>query len=157
MFYWGMLRHGYWLVEYLSISRLLKRAPVAYTRAFLYTETDDNDLTYFLLHQLDIISRAIADLETWLDKKTRELRSVEASIETADGVNIRQQALLAHALRNPAAIYTIQSHRRSHNVAYATARSDLLQLVDKGFLQQAKRSRAMIFSPSPQLKELLSQ
>ena len=67
LFYWAMLHHGYWLVEYLSISRLIRRAPAQYARAVLFTETDGNDLTYFILHQLKIIRRAIDDLDRWLE------------------------------------------------------------------------------------------
>lgn len=48
LFYWVMSREGYWLYEYVSISRILKKARAQYARAFLYTETDENDTTYFL-------------------------------------------------------------------------------------------------------------
>jgi len=49
LFYWCMARQGYWLCEFVSISRILRRARGQYARAYLYTETDDNDVTYFLL------------------------------------------------------------------------------------------------------------
>ena len=55
LFYWSMLRQGHWLAEHVSISRILRKAPARYVRSFLYTETDDNDLTYFVLHQLDVL------------------------------------------------------------------------------------------------------
>ena len=58
-----MLKSGYWLFEYISISRLLKNAPAKYTRAYLYVENDDLDLTYFLYHQAEIIKRAIGELD----------------------------------------------------------------------------------------------
>src|SRR5258708_3942640 len=51
LFYWSMLSSRYWLAEYLTISTILRKAPLQYSRSFLYTESDDNDLTYFLLHQ----------------------------------------------------------------------------------------------------------
>ncbi len=51
LFYWSMLRQGYWLFEFISISDTLRKAPATYARAFLYTESDENDLTYFLVHQ----------------------------------------------------------------------------------------------------------
>ncbi len=156
LFYWSMLRHGYWLVEYLSISRLLRRAPAQYARVFLYTETDDNDLTYFILHQLGIIRQAIRDLERWLEHKMGELRKLEQRLHAETELNHRQRALLAHALRHRDAIYTIQSHRRSHDVAYATARSDLLSLVQLGLLIQHKRGRAMTFRPAADLESRLS-
>src|SRR5690606_26584464 len=58
LFYWSMLRNGYWLAEYLSISRILKVKAGQYKRAFLRTETDENDLTYFVDHQLDVLHQA---------------------------------------------------------------------------------------------------
>ena len=35
-----MLRHDYWMFEFISISRKLVEAPGRYARAFLHTETD---------------------------------------------------------------------------------------------------------------------
>src|SRR5207302_11428896 len=55
LFYWYMRTHGYWLVEYLSISRILQNAPAKYTRAFLLTETDERDATYFIVYQLEVL------------------------------------------------------------------------------------------------------
>ena len=52
LFFWSLRTKGYWLVEYLSISKILREAPGKYNRAFLLTETDEGDTTYFLLHQL---------------------------------------------------------------------------------------------------------
>jgi Fic family protein len=62
LFYWSMRRHGYWLTEYLSISRILRNAPAKYTRSFMLTETDDGDTTYFILYQLSVIERAVEEL-----------------------------------------------------------------------------------------------
>lgn len=142
LFYWSMIRHGYWLFEYISISRILKIAPSKYKMAYLLTETDDNDLTYFILYQLEVMMQGISDLEEYLEKKIAAVRDVEQRIRATEGLNHRQLALLSHALRHPQADYTIKSHQRSHNVAYATARSDLFQLVEAGYLtavQSGKR------------------
>lgn len=46
LFYWFMFKSGYWLFEYISISRLLKESPAKYARAYL--ETDDLDMTYYI-------------------------------------------------------------------------------------------------------------
>ena len=59
LFYWLMLRHGYWLFEFISISEVILKAPVKYGEAFLYTETDQNDLTYFIIHQVEVIRKSI--------------------------------------------------------------------------------------------------
>ena len=62
LFYWSMLRSGYWLSEYVSISSVLKKAPGKYVAAYLHTETDDSDLSYFVEHQLGVIEQAINGL-----------------------------------------------------------------------------------------------
>jgi len=137
LFYWSMLRQGYWLFEFISISRILKQSPARYGRAFLETETDDNDLTYFILFHLRVILRALEDLDTYLQRKTEQVRSVESLLQQSD-LNHRQIALLSHALRHPGHEYTIKAHQTSHRVAYASARSDLLLLTERGLLQQRR-------------------
>ncbi len=147
LFYRTLLQHDYWLAEFLSISRILRRAPVQYQKAFLYTETDDGDFTYFLLHQLQVLCRAIEHLFETLEAKVAEVRQVEWALRREPDLNSRQMALLSHALRNPDAVYTIQGHRSSHGIAYQTARTDLLDLQRRGFLQLHRAGRQFRFFP----------
>jgi Fic family protein len=149
LFYWSMLRQGYWLFEFISISRILKQSPARYGRAFLETETDSNDLTYFILFQLQVILRALADLETYLQRKTEQVRSVESLLKQSD-LNHRQIALLSHAIRHPGHEYTIKTHQTSHRVAYASARSDLLILAGCGLLQQRRIGRKTLSFIAPE-------
>lgn len=145
LFYWSMLVQGYWLAEYLSISKILRKAPAQYARSFLHTETDSNDLTYFLDFQLGVILRAIDELQEYLGKKVKQIRRVEALLKRSTELNHRQLALLSNALRRPGTRYTIKSHQRSHNVVYETARTDLLELAEKELLTANKRGRAYEF------------
>ncbi len=147
LFYRSLLRQGYWLAEFLSISRLLHQAPVQYQRAFLYAETDGGDLTYFLLHQLDVLCGAIEDLFETLEEKVAEVRQIERALRREPDLNNRQMALLSHALRNLDAVYTIQAHQTSHRIAYQTARTDLLDLARRGFLQVHKSGKQYRFFP----------
>ena len=41
LFYWYMLKSGYWLTEYLSISRVIAKSKKSYENAYLYTEADE--------------------------------------------------------------------------------------------------------------------
>lgn len=145
LFYWSMISSGYWLCEYLAISRLLKKAPAAYGRSFLHCQSDENDLTYFVLYHLEVLQRSIDDLHTYLRRKMRELRRAEDLLGERSELNHRQIALLGHALRHESADYTIESHRRSHGVVYETARADLLALADLGLLTKRKAGRAFVF------------
>ena len=156
LFYWSMLRHGYWLFEFISISQIILKAPAKYGRAFLYTETDDNDLTYFVLHQLDVIRRAMKELHEYIERKTAALRDVESRLRGITELNRRQQALISRALRHPQQRYTCRSHQMSHNVVYETARTDLLDLERRDLLQGRKVGRTWVFTPVSDLEERLA-
>ncbi len=155
LFYWVMASQGYWLTEYLSISRVLNAARAKYRRSFLLTETDDLDATYFILYQLEVIVRAIDDLHEHLRHRMRELRETEEVLRRSD-LNHRQLALLGYALRHPDADFTYVSHASSHRVVRQSARRDLLELVDKGFLLPRRIGRAMHFRPVPDLHDRLT-
>lgn len=160
LFYWAMARQGYWLMAYLSISSVLRRSPGQYARAYLHTETDGNDTTYFLLHQLDAIRQAIDTLQGYLKEKTRETRATERLLEGVPSrgqFNHRQIALLSHALKHADALYTVESHRASHAVAYATARADLLQLGALGLLRQQSQGKRFVFLVPEDLLQRINQ
>ena len=155
LFYWCMLAQGYWLFEFISISRILLSAPAKYSRSFLYTETDDNDLTYFVLCQLRVICRAIEQLQEYIRRKTGEVRVIERLVRTNLDLNHRQLALLSHALRHPGFRYTISSHKASHRITYQTARTDLLGLGGLGLLERGRSGRQFVFNPPSDIEERL--
>ena len=151
VFYWFMLKHGYWLFEFLPISRLFLRAPVKYARSYLYTESDDGDLTYFIHYNLWVILRAIKDFHGYLVNQQEKISEAGKLLRSAPDLNHRQQSLISHALRHPDANYTIQEHQGTHRVCYATARADLIQLADAGYLTLVRRKNRTLFSPHVEL------
>lgn len=152
-FYWSMLRQGYWLTEFLTISTILRAAPAEYARAYVLTEQDGGDLTHFCLHQTGVLLRAVDNLHAYLDRKARELSSVRRQLAMAPGeFNHRQLALIEHARRTPGAFYSIESHRNSHAISIETARQDLMQLESKGLLGKSKAGRRFVWSPTPDLE-----
>jgi Fic family protein len=157
LFYWSMLRQGYWLFEYISISNIILKGPAQYGRAFLHTETDENDLTYFLLYHASVIRRAIDDLYASIDRRTQRLARAERDLRGLRDLNHRQRELISHALQHPGQRYTIESHRTSHGVVYETARSDMMDLEARGLLRKRKSGKTWIFTPAPDLEEKLSQ
>jgi len=156
LFYWSMLRHGFWLFEFVSISQIMLKAPAKYGRAFLYTETDSNDLTYFILYHLDVILSSIKQLHAYIKRRTERLEKLERQLRGLSRLNHRQRALISHALRHPYQQYTIKSHQISHNVVYQTSRLDLLDLEHKGILTSNKRGRTWYFSPVTNLEQKLA-
>lgn len=158
LFYWYMRTRRYWLVEYLSVSRILADAPAKYANSFLETETDERDTTYFILYQLHVIERAIEELHKYLARKAKEIRDVERLMRAGSAeFNHRQLALLGHAIRNPDSIYTFQTHAASHTVTHETARNDLLALVDKGLFERHRVGRRHTFTAHRQLADRLKK
>jgi Fic family protein len=156
LFYWSMRRHGYWLAEYLSISRILRQAPSQYARSFVLTESDEFDGTYFLISQLGVIRRAIEELQTYLKRKVREVQSVEAALRGSGDFNHRQLALLSHALRTTGASYTFATHAATHGVTHETARTDLLELEARDLLVRSSSGRPYRFGAASDLAARLA-
>ena len=162
LFYWSMARSGYWLMEFVSISHILRQAPAQYVKAYLHSETN-NDTTFFLLHQLATVRKAIVALHDYLARKTRDQHDTERLLQNVrlrGQFNHRQMALLTHALKNPGQGYRVDAHQRSHAVVYQTARADLLGLANLGLLGKVKQGQAYVFYAPEDLQqriELLRQ
>lgn len=161
LFYWMMAKQDYWLMEFASISQVIKKAPVQYGRAFLYTETDEGDTTYFIMHQLEVIKKAIDYLRQQLAKNAQELEATEQLLDKtslAGQLNHRQLALLKHALKHPNALYSIKEHQTSHCISYQTARTDLLKMVDEmGLLRKRKAGKSFVFVTPSDLRQRIEE
>jgi len=154
LFYWLMAKNKYWMMRYLSISSVLKKEYGKYKDSYLYVETDENDLTYFFIHQLSVIRKSINTLNSYMKRKSKEIEETKQLLDSnrnlTKKLNYRQLVLLRHALDHPQFIYTIETHKNSHGIYYDTARRDLLAMADDhGLLNKEKSGRAFIFiSPS---------
>lgn len=162
LFYWAMTRQGYWLAEFISISTVIKTSPAQYGKAYLHTESDDNDLTYFLIHQLDVIHKAINALHLFLGKNLRELSEAEQMLtqnpRLRGQLNFRQLALLRHALKNPRFAYVIDEHQNSHGISYDVARKDLLYMADElKLLAKTKDGKRYLFIVPEDLQQRLQK
>lgn len=158
LFYWCVLRHGYWLLEYVSISAVIMRAPVKYGMSFLYCETDDGDLTYFIEHQLKVVEQSLVDLHEYLAAKAKELNDLGRAIGKLERLlNRRQLAVLQSAMKKPSLKFGIQTHSAASGVSYLTARSDLESLSNLKILSKDKDGVRSVFSVPQNLKERLKR
>jgi len=153
IFYWYMIKHGYWMIEYLPISRIFLQAPVKYSRAYLLTENDSGDLTYFVFYHLKVILRAIKELHAYIrDEQERRQDNIEL-LSVFPGINIRQASLLEDAIRRPKALYDVRTYQGANQIAYATARNDLNKLAEAGLLDKFMNGKAYNFRPAKDLEK----
>jgi len=144
LFYWAMLRQGYTLAEWFSISAIVRRARTQYARAFLYTQTDGSDATDFLRHHLRVLKNALAQIQPGFDDRVHEAASLAK--EYGADLNPRQLAVLAHARKHAGATDTVLTHQHDHRIADQAARSDLTNLVAAGLLAVRSEGRTRLYA-----------
>ncbi|MGU9951008.1 MAG: Fic family protein [Gammaproteobacteria bacterium WSBS_2016_MAG_OTU1] len=154
LFYWTMAHNDYWLMSFVSISEIIKRAQRKYYRAFLHSETDENDVTYFLLHQIDSIKKAFAQLDDYIKQEERIRSPIERM--QAGNLNQRQVMLLQQAIQNPLQSFSVREHQMRNNISYPTARTDLLALAADGFFIRKKSGKEFLYFPADNLLTLLN-
>lgn len=147
LFYWYMLKAGYWLFEYVSISKLIQEKRSDYDKAFIYTETDEFDLTYFIYHQADIVVKAVNALHEHIDGKKREFYEFMQWIEKSPiskKLKSNQLEILRDAIKEPGKIFTSKSVSTEFDINENTARTYLNKLVDEDLLIATKSKKGKV-------------
>ena len=137
LFYWYMLKNGYWLTEYLSISRIIKDTKNQYEKAYLYTEIDDNDLGYFVTYHVKTMIKAYEALKEYIHKKQKEVFQ-SAKFLKIDGVNDRMAQIIKIIYDDPDRVFTSKEIQNRFDISSFTARADLKSLVHLGFMEEIK-------------------
>lgn len=137
LFYWYMLKKGYWLTEYLSISRIIYRSKKKYEIAYLYTENDENDLSYFIQYNLEVMYKAFKELKLYIQRKLQE-QSDLLYLKEIPEINERQAQILKILTEKPKSILTAKELTSLFNVTVKTTRNDLQELVRLGFMKEIK-------------------
>ncbi|MFA5161275.1 MAG: Fic family protein [Elusimicrobiales bacterium] len=148
IFYWHMLRSGYSPFEYISISRIVLKSSGQYMRAFLHSELDGGDATYFIMYNLRVIHDAASEIMRHIARKNEEAARSAGMLRKFPGLNHRQREILGDALKKPGRIYAIRRHAQIQNVAYGTAYADLMDLAKRGLMLKTKSGRNYVFIAS---------
>jgi len=154
IFYWYLLSRGYWLMEYMSISRIIIKSPAQYARAYLHTEYDENDLTYFINYQVKAMDLAFKSLKEYISRKINEKKNTFNLIR-AEGINERQALILQDLFYDPHRSITIKSVEDRFNVVYQTARTDLLNLEKRQYLVSKFVGKKLLFFAANNLDQLM--
>lgn len=119
----------------------------------------DNEVDYTIYVGVlaKLVRRKLDEVEDDLKRVIKRDEAFVQALREDVEINHRQRAVLQVALSNPEAVFRIEAHQKTHRVAYATARADLLKLADLGFLQCARSRRAFEFHVTPGLRQLLTR
>lgn len=151
LFYWYLVSRKWGLVEYLSISRIIRHSPGRYARAYTHTEEDHNDATYFILYQLHVVERAVKEFHEYIARKSSE-RQQALSLLRIPGVSERQARIIQELVKNPGKPVSFKEVQRRLGIQYQTSRLDLLHLEKLGLIvRKADQLRAVLFFATPKL------
>ena len=154
LFYWYVLSREYRLFEYIPISKMIKQSPGKYRDAYVATENDDLDLTYFILYNLSCVDKARKALHEHIENlKNQKSASAAKVAELSDLKNIRQGNILTYMLEYKGEEFGIDEIAKRFGVTYQTARTDLMHLNALGYLWMRKRGKAQYYSVNSEWRE----
>lgn len=135
LFYWYMLKKGYWLTEYLSISRIIVRSKNTYEKTFLYTEADGNDMGYFVSYNLRVLELAFKELQQYISRKNAIKRKSSQFLRIGN-INERQAEIIQTYFDAPETMLTVKDVQVKFGITPTTAKSDIIKLVNMGLLSE---------------------
>lgn len=155
LFYWYMMKSDYWLVQYLSISRVIIKSKKAYEKAYLHAESDGNDIGYFIKYNLDVLQKSFEELRLYIKRKNAEKKQSERLLHLGN-ISARQAQILNQFMQEPDTVAEARVFANKFGISYMTAKNDLNYLADKGFLKKiALNGRSMAFVKSENFNELV--
>ena len=135
LFYWYMLKEGYKLTEYMSISRVIAKSKANYEKSFRYVENDGNDMGYFAAYNLKALETSFQQLREYIQRKQQEKKAA-STFMMAGNINYRQAIVLQRLKDEPDTIFTVKDVQELFSVSSMTARKDLADLVQQGYLTE---------------------
>lgn len=135
LFYWYMLKQGYWLTEYLSISRVIAKSKKSYEKAFLYTESDGMDMGYFVAYNMRVLQQSFKQLQDYIKRKQEEKRAANSFLRIGN-INTRQAQIIKMFADDSNLVVTIADLQAQFLVSPTTAKADVVGLMNMGLLSE---------------------
>ncbi|MFA7169314.1 MAG: Fic family protein [Candidatus Paceibacterota bacterium] len=155
LFYWYLSRKNYWAFAYLPISTIIKKSPAQYGEAYVLTEQDDCDLTYFIDYNISKIQLAIRDFDAYIEKKREENIEISKISKSKYNFNDRQLQLLQYLNGDRFGKTSISVYKNINNLkSRLTAASDLKKLKEQGFLSTKKKGKEVFYFATDKIEKL---
>ena len=135
LFYWYMLKQGYWLTEYLSISRVIAKSKKSYEKAFLYTEADGMEMGYFVAYNMRVLQQSFKQLQDYIKRKQEEKRAANSFLRIGN-INARQAQIIKMFADDSNLVVTIADLQAKFLVSPTTAKADVVGLMNMGLLSE---------------------
>ena len=149
LFYWYMYRNEFEAFRYISISALLKERATQYGKSYLYTETDEMDLTYFIEYQCKVVVEAIGAVQSaWL-RAAEEAEKFNRWLWDSglyQQLNEKQKIVFQVAKSDIVQAFTIRNVEHNLGCSYNTAAAVLNGLVSLKLFRKRKEGRQWVYT-----------
>lgn len=146
IFYWYLLKNGYWAIPFIPISNKIIKSQKQYRDAFLFAEQVDYDFNYFFDYNVRQLQLSMNDFLIKL-KNQKEAKETE-SLFLKQNFNARQIELLKYFWTHPKRNTTFFVHQSFHKIHTLTARKDILELEKKALVTRQKIGKTIYFFPN---------
>jgi Fic family protein len=124
--------------------------------AYVYSEQDDCDLTYFLHYNIQKLKLARQSFQEYIYDKVRENRLLMQYNDSQHDLNERQNKLLYSFYQDMENHTNIKSYQLFYSVKKGTAIADLKSLVEQGLLVKKKQGRNTYYYPTKAIYHLFN-
>jgi len=136
---------------YLPISTIIRKAPIQYAMAYIYSEQDNLDFTYFYDFHISKIIQAIKEFENYIDTKVDEKKSIDILLDKKFSLNDRQKQLIHYLISEASPSASVASHSLLHNISRQTATRDFKLLEKKNLIYSKRSGKYIKYFPTEKL------
>lgn len=149
LFYWFLFKKDYGAFRYISISNYLKDTAKQYGKSYLYTETDDMDLTYFIDYQCSVILSAVSGFKKHCQKVIEDIEAFNNWLWSSGvygQLSDKQKTVFQVAKSGLAKTFTVTNVKENIGCSYNTAATVLNGLVELNLFDKQKDGKEWIYS-----------
>jgi Fic family protein len=158
IFYWYLLKEGYWTMQYLPISLVIIEAPIKYGMAYVYSEQDDFDLTYFYDFHMRKLMQALKNFEAYLERKIEENKDIQSLFNAKYALNPRQIQALHYLLAQGEGSYVNpSSYEALCGISRTTAIADLKAIEKMNLVTSRKVGKYMRYYGTQLLQDAINK
>lgn len=89
-----------------------------------------------------MLDLAFRELKLYIERKIKQKKNTISYLKS-EGINRRQASILSLVANDPDAILTVKEVQNRFSVSHPTAKADLQELVEKGFLDKIPVNKKM--------------
>lgn len=158
IFYWYLLKEGYWAMQYLPISLVIKEAPIRYGMAYVYSEQDNFDLTYFYDFHMSKLMQALKNFKAYLERKIEENKNIQNLFNKEYALNPRQIQALHYLLAQGEGSYVNpSSYEVLCGISRTTAIADLKAIERMKLVESKKIGKYVRYYGTPLLQKAVNK